>query len=542
MSKIAQYLQEHVLGEVLTAPDIRRQLAHDASVLRLAPAAALYPRDESDIRKAARFCWQLAERGRIVPLGVRGGGSDTSGGSLSSGIIVLPTAHMNRILELEPKKHQVVVEPGITYDKLQQSLFTHGLCLGNYPANGAFATVGGGISANLIGETAHRFGDNTKQVESLRVVLANGEVIETGPVNKRELSKKMGQSNFEGHVYRSLDKLLEDHAESVAKLATAVNGIENGVGYKIEQINHGSDFNLTPLFIGAQGTLGIITDIGLKVQEHRTATTLALVSLGSFKDMAAILSQILALKPILCDFVTGEAMKVIERLNPSQLAGSLDVSDAAVHLFIEFDEIKKSERDKKLKTLGKIVDAVDGYATSASSSADQQRLQKLRQSVATILMTPDSTKRAVPVADNLSVPPSQLPVFLREATRIFNATAISGPMWGHAASGVVRCFVHLDLSEVGDRQRFTKLTESLYNASLSVGGSIAASAEGRVGAPYVPSLYGKEFSELMRKIKAIFDPHGILNPGVKATDQEQVLQMLRNDYNLAHHHEHLPRS
>ncbi len=198
MSKVAHYLQEHLLGEVTYSPEVRRHFAQDASILRLAPAIVVYPRNESDVRKTARFSWQLAERGRGLPITARGGGSDTSGAAIGNGILLVFTAHMGQILTLDPKKEFVTVEPGVTYDKLEQTLHTHGLFLPPCPASKHYATIGGGIANNAIGDKSVKYGATGEYVECLRVVLANGEVIETGPLSKRELSKKLGLSTFEG--------------------------------------------------------------------------------------------------------------------------------------------------------------------------------------------------------------------------------------------------------------------------------------------------------------------------------------------------------
>src|SRR5579872_6336687 len=123
MSKVAHYLQEHLLGEVTDSPEVRRHFSHDASILQLMPSIVVYPRNENDVRKTARFSWQLAERGKVLPITARGGGSNTSGAALGSGILLIFTAHMNRILALDPKKEYIIVEPGATYDKIEQTLY-----------------------------------------------------------------------------------------------------------------------------------------------------------------------------------------------------------------------------------------------------------------------------------------------------------------------------------------------------------------------------------------------------------------------------------
>jgi FAD/FMN-containing dehydrogenase len=212
VGKVAQYLQEHLLGEVTDSTEVRKHFSQDASILRIAPAIVVYPRDENDIRKTMRFSWQLAERGRGLPITARGGGSDTSGAAIGSGILLVFTAHMNRILELDQKKQFVTVEPGVTYDKLEQTLHTHGLFLPPYPASLHYATIGGGLANNSIGEKSVKYGPMSNYTERLRVVLANGELIETGIIGKRELNKKLGLASLEGEIYRTVDTLLEENA------------------------------------------------------------------------------------------------------------------------------------------------------------------------------------------------------------------------------------------------------------------------------------------------------------------------------------------
>src|SRR5476649_258539 len=122
MSQVAHYLQEHLLGEVMTSADARHYFSTDGSIFTVAPSVVVYPRNENDVRKTARFTWQLAERGRIIHMTARGAGTDQTGAALGTGIMLVFPAHMNRILELDTKANIVAVEPGINYGKLQQTL------------------------------------------------------------------------------------------------------------------------------------------------------------------------------------------------------------------------------------------------------------------------------------------------------------------------------------------------------------------------------------------------------------------------------------
>src|SRR5581483_3561155 len=512
MSKVAHYLQEHLLGEVTDSPEVRRHFAHDASILRLAPAIVVYPRNEADVRKTASFTWQLAQRGRTMPITARGGGSNTSGSALGNGILLIFTAHMNKILVLDAKKEFITVEPGATYDKIEQTLFTHGLFLPPYPASQHYATIGGGIATNAIGEKSIKYGPVKRYVDQLRVVLANREIIETGPLTKKELNKKLGLSSFEGEIYRSLDALLEENSELIANEKQRVKAVYNAVGYNLFEVKNKKDFNLTPLFIGSQGTLGIITEATLGVVPNNPLTSMALISLGRLSDLQEALPKILELKPSICDFVNSSVIDLVLQINPNQLNGMLDNPKASIHLFIEFDFPKVSDQKKTLRRLKKIAEKYNGSIQEAHSPHDIEKLWKIRHSVTTLLTQPHGHSKAVPFAEDIAVPVDRLVDFLQRASKIYKDNDLIPAAWGHAGDGVVKMQPMLDLGQVGDRQKLFKVSELIFQTVKELDGSLSAAVgDGRIRAPYVAATYSQEFFDLVLKVKRIFDPHGILN-------------------------------
>lgn len=542
MSKIAHYLQEHLLGEVTTSNEVRQIVSTDSSVLQSMPAFVVYPKDEQDVRKMARFSWQLAERGKVLPITARGGGSGTSGGAIGSGAMVLLSAHMNRILELDVKKRTVTLEPGITYANLAQTLCTHDLFLPAYPATG-YSTIGGGISVNVVGEKSVKYGDTLKCVKGLRVVLANGEVIETGPINKRDLSYKMGLATFEGQIYRAVDTLLEEQAEIINKYAYVSEAQHNSVGYNLSKIRSKSDFDLTPIFVGAQGSLGIITEATLDLAELNPTSAFCLMSIKNLESLQSILPEILKLKPSICDFINRGAIDEVIKLNPKHFSSALGALDQEIHLFIEFNDAKESATKKAIKNLSKITEAYSGELIISEKPEDRLRMEKLRKSVAALFVPSSGQKTAVPVAEDIAVPITSLLDYLKQAQRIFADNHLPFAVWGNAGSGIVRMHPMLDLSQLGDRQKFFKLSEGIYNLVALLKGSVSASAgEGRVKAPYVHQLYGPEFAGLVHSVKAIFDPYNFLNPGVKTASINDVKALLVSHYSLARRHEHRPRS
>ena len=542
MPKIAQYLQEHLAGEVTDVMEVRRYFARDASILEMMPSVVVYPANESDVRKVAHFCWQLAERGKILPITARGGGSDTSGAAIGSGVIIAFTTHMDRILALDPKKEFVTVEPGITFGALQQTLYTHGLFLPPYPASSAYATVGGGIANNIIGEKSVKYGDLGKFVEKLSVVLANGEVIETGPLSKRELNRKLGLTTLEGNIYRGIDALIEENQALLRDERQRIRAIHNRAGYHLFDVKQKSIFDLTPLFLGSQGTLGIVTEATLRLARHNPAAELAILSIGELTDLHDILPRILELKPSICEMVNRDAVYQVTRLNPNQLKGVLDDPSAAMHLIIEFDDGKEGAQKKAVKKLGKLAERAGGYFRTANSSEERERINKLRRAVATLFLEARGNAKAVPVADDVSLPVDRLTDFLNKAIDIYAAAQLQPAVWGQAGDGVVRMRPVLDLSQIGDRQRLFKLADSIYNTALTMGGSISGSAgDGRIRAPYLKHVYGEEASQMMLQVKRVCDPHGILNRGVKTANAEEVKALMRGEYSHRHY-EHLPHS
>lgn len=543
MNKVALYLQEHLLGEVSASPEVRKHFSHDASILHLTPAVVVYPRNENDVRKTSRFSWQLAERGRSFPITARGGGSDTSGAAIGNGIVLVFTAHMNRLLALDTKKSSVIVEPGLNIDKLEQTLYTHGLFLPPYPASKHYATIGGAISNNSHGEKSVKYGPMGEYVDKLRVVLANGEVIETGRLGKRELNKKLGMSTFEGEIYRSIDALLEEKASLIEQGKNLVKAKRNAAGYNIFDVRTKDGLDLTPLFIGSQGSLGIITEATLSAVPHNPLVHMALVSLETLKDLHELLPKIIELEPSVLDMMNKSAVQQISRLNPHQLRGLLDFPAAAVHLFVEFDDQKELVQKRHLKKLQKLVEKAGGYITTAHQLDDLDKIWKVRESVSTILQHADGQSKAVPVAEDISVPTEHLAEFLHKAAEIYSHAGLVGAAWGSAGDGIVRMQPVLDLGQIGDRQKLFKLADAIYELAIDMGGSITGAAgDGRVRAPYTQRQLGHDLYGVMRQVKKIFDPYNILNSGVKTASREDVKAWMRGDYNLAHRHEHLPRT
>lgn len=545
MSKVAHYLQEHLDGEVTTAADVRRFFSTDGSVFSVTPSVVMYPRSENDVRKTARFTWQLAERGRVIPITARGLGTCQGGGAIGSGIMMVFPAHMNRILELDGKTGDVVIEPGINYGKLQQTLHTHHRFLPPYPSSMEFSTIGGAIANNAAGEKTLKYGSTRQYVKSLRVVLANGEVIETGRLSKRELSKKMGLSTFEGEVYRALDALFEEkkHVIDTTKPKTS----KNSAGYDLFDVKHkDGSFDLTPLFVGSQGTLGIVSEATLKTEVYNPETTLIA---GFFDDIRVAEEVVLQLRklpqiPSAMEVVDENLLTFIDEHNPNQLKGIVDKPFHKLIMLIEFDDPNPRIQKRLAKKATKLLDHYQVTYKLETEELAKERLWKIRHSAAALISHSDGNSKALPIIEDGIVPVGSFQEYLRNVYALFEKHHLKPAIWGHAGDANLHMQPFMDLSQVGDRQKVFKVMEEYNRMLISMGGSTSGEhSDGRIRAPFLPELFGEEVYAIFQKVKQIFDPHGTLNPGVKMNvSLDDVKPLLRHEYSMNHLAAHLPRT
>jgi len=526
----------------MTGTDARLYFATDSSILQLAPALVAYPKNENDVRKAARFSWQLAERGRVIPITARGAGTNQTGAALGSGIMLVFPAHMNRVLELDSKANTVTVEPGINYGKLQQTLYTHGRFLPPYPATLEYSTVGGAISENRSGEKSVKYGDTRAYVKGLRVVLANGEVMETGRLSKRELSKKLGLATFEGEIYRSLDTLLEEQHEALQQLERNVT--KNNAGYHLTDIRRkDGSFDLTPLMVGSEGTLGLITEATLKTEPYDTQTILLMAQFDSLEKAQSAILELRNLSdlPSAMELVDGNLLEQVTKINPNLLKEIIQPPYPLLTLLVEFDGGKHAK--KHSKRAEKILHEAAASLQVTDDPEQQQLFWKLRLASSTLLSHNAGLVRPVPLFD-AAVPLDRVRDYLEAVYSLLEANNVQPALWGHAGDSNIHIYPPLNLGQVGDRQKAFRLMDEYTALIIKLGGTISAEAgDGRLRTPYLEQMYGPELYALLQKVKQIFDPYGTLNPGVKfGSSLDDIKAMVRSDYDIDHLYNHLPRS
>jgi FAD/FMN-containing dehydrogenase len=543
-NKIADYLREHITGEVSSDARTLDYFATDGSVLNITPQVAVYPQNTQDVRKVLRFCWRLAEKGTVLPVTARGSGTDQAGGALGDGVILALPAHMNKILSLDAKTGSVTVQPGLNYRSLQNTLNTHGLFLPPYPSSIDYCTIGGSIANNAAGVRTIKYGDTRQMVKALDVVLANGDTISTGRLSKRELAKKKSLGTFEGEIYRQIDSLIHE-SESILDQADPETN-KNSSGYALSKVvDKDGSFDLTPLFVGSQGTLGVVTAAELQSQPHNMQNTIVMIGFTKLDDLSALSQAAVELGPSAVELVDKNLLNQVNALQPAQLRGLIEEPYPNFLLIVEFDDLKERDRAKKVKKLRRVLDELDGTMLAETTDPEErEKIWKIRNSAAVVMGANYKGKAALPLIEDGCVPPENFTKLISATYALFSKFGLEVAVWGHAGDANIHVQPMLNLANLGDRQKAFKLMDAYYGIVLELGGTISGEHnDGRLRTPYMKAMYSPEVYALFAQVKQVFDPYNFLNSGVKfGTTKEDLVTMMRHEFDSAHWRKRLPMS
>lgn len=542
MNKIAQYLSEHIIGEVITSSAVRQAFSTDASLLTITPEIVVYPRVTNDVRKVARFAWQLAEKGHAFPITVRGGGTDQTGAAIGRGIIIATTAHLNTIYELDVKQRLVRLQPGVTFKALNDALAIQGLIVPSFPASAAYSTVGGAIANNASGVLSGRYGATDKWVDQLEIVLANGDILQTGRLTKKEVSRKKGLQTFEGEIYRQIDGLIVDNQQLIDEKIAA--DIRDNAGYAgLADVRHkDGSIDLTPLFLASQGTLGIVSEIIMRASyANLTQRYVGLAAFDSYEAARDAVDDIITLHPSVFEIIDGALFA--DALARGKRYSFLDDDFArGVVLLFSFDDFSERARSKSLKRAVKMLETRQAVVVTATDPEEAQALLNVREVSALALAPEEADVSAPPIVDGVYVPLERLEDFTSALASLATKHHIALPLYGHALEGVFYARPSLQLKKVSDKQKVFKLLDEYTNLVVAHGGHLVGeAAEGRIKTPFAYKHLDDDVLALYRQVKEVFDPYGLLNPGVKqATEIKDLVARLRPDYSVAAYANYLP--
>lgn len=525
---LKERIQSFLQGEVSNDPEVLSAYSTDASLFRQMPKLVCSPRSVMDIQQLVA----LAGKTKGISLTCRAGGSDMTGGPLGSSIVVDVASHMHKLKSLEGEA--AVVEPGMRYRDFEKETLKKGLLLPSYPASRELCCVGGMVANNAGGEKGLRYGKTEKYIESLRVVLDDAEEYEFRALTPSELKSKMRQKGREGEVYRKMFRLLEANGELIAKAKPDVS--KNSAGYALWNIWDGKRFDLTQLFCGSQGTLGIITEITFRLVRPKKHTRLGILFLRNFEILPDLVNQLLPLKPVSMETFDEKTLKLalrffpeiarrVEGKNllslllqfiPEFFIGVRMLGFPKLVVLVEFEEDTRSQVRAKTEKLRKLARSSKIHCRILKSEKDAEKYWVIRHESFNLLREHVAGKRTAPFIDDFIVQPRYLPQVIPKVFEILKRYKIEATLAGHAGSGNFHIIPLMDLSRAEERAKIKKVSDEVYDLIVQYKGSITAEHnDGLIRTPYLEKMYGPRVVRLFKEVKKIFDPKGIFNPGKK---------------------------
>lgn len=529
-------------ADVFTDQTIRDYFSTDGSIFTQTPEAVIYPTNTKDVSEVVKILDEEARSKRkTVGITARGKGTDQSGGALGEGISLVFPAHMHHVLEID--KNLVTVQPGVHYASLQRVLHSHGRFMPPYPSSINFSSIGGAIANNACGEKTIKYGSTREYVKSLKVVLSDGQVINTKRLTALGLARKKQQQDLEGKIYREVDALLKKNHEIIKSAAPHTS--KNAAGYDLWDVRgkYGS-FDLTPILVGSQGTLGIVTEAQLNVPIYNPHTTLLVGFFDDLDHMEAACQKLLKLDPSALEFVDKNLLDFLQQNHPSMIRGLIPSPTPKIVLLCEFDNHSSVVRQTKVHRAIRIMES---YARSHRMSVkpeEQKELWRIRHSAAAVIWMNKGKQKALPIIEDGVVPLYKMKEFLEGTYKLLKKYKLEIAVWGHAGDANLHLQPFFDMSKATDRTKVLKLADEYYKMVISLGGSTCGEHnDGLSRAPYLKELYGAEVYDLFVEVKKIFDPHNIMNPGKKiGVTTDQTKKLLRHSYGMEHLYDHMPHN
>jgi FAD/FMN-containing dehydrogenase len=529
MNKIATYLNEHLIGDATSAKAIRKKYSIDGSILTITPELVVFPVLTNDVRKVARFTWQLAERGHAIGVTVQGTGSDVTGAAIGKGVLIRTSLYLNQILNFLPKERLIHVQPGARISAIQEVLKWHGLALQNVPLESNLATVGGLLANN----TLTHGGTLAGSIEKMEVILANGDVIETRRINKHEVNKKLGLQTFEGEIYRKISGIIEDNEAAITGIAE--DATPDNTGYRgIASVRRkDGSMDLTPLFLGSQGTLGIISEVVLKASFYAKEVSAALILAESRESARDIADSLLAIQPSQLNIIEGTLVnrarghgRQFSLLSDDDVSGSL--------ILVKFDDLNDRARNNKLKRLQKAVEKM-GIGMVDTSDHTIEEFEQIDRLVAATQRMESDDKTVLPILSGAYIPNDRREEFFASLDELAAKQHVELPVRIDALSNTLEALPYLKLSSVSDKQKvFRLINEFAAIVAKHSGSFVAGDAEGRLKANAAWALLDDTEVALYEAIREVFDPFGTMNPGVKQkADVRTLVSSLRASYDVA---------
>ncbi|MCO5265493.1 MAG: FAD-binding protein [Lentimicrobium sp.] len=526
-------LRSKLKGDLYTGDSMRILYATDASAYREMPAAVCRPMDEEDLRTLIAFASSMK-----IPLIPRTAGTSLAGQVVGHGLVADVSKYMTRVLELNVEERWVRVQPGVVLDELNKMLEPHGLFFGPETSTSNRCMIGGMVGNNSCGSHSLVYGSTRDHTLEIKALLSDGSEAIFGPLSQQAFAGKCKLQNLEGSLYRSIRDMLQspaNQAEIRAQYPDAALERRN-TGYALDLLletapftSGAADFNFCRLLAGSEGTLAFSTEIKLNLVPLPPKEK-ALICIHCHTLEEAFKGNLIALryKPVAVElidkFILDRTKENIEqRKNRFFIQGdpaAILVVELALETRQAIDQLS-AELETGMRNEGY------GYHFPVLYGADINKVWALRKAGLGLLSNIPGDKKPVAVIEDTAVNPAVLPEYMADFKQMLEQLGLDCVYYAHIATGELHLRPVLDLKDPKDVELFHTVALETAKLVKKYRGSLSGEhGDGRLRGEFIPLMIGHHNYHLLKKIKAIWDPEGIFNPG-KITDTPKMNASLR---------------
>lgn len=521
-------------GDVEYGYGARLAVSTDNSVYQNLPQGVIFPRGTDDLHVALTLA--NSPEFSALTFSPRGGGTGTNGQSLNDGIIVDMSRHMNNILEINEQEGWVRVQTGVVKDQLNKFLKPYGYFFSPDLSTSNRATLGGMINTDASGQGSLVYGKTSDHVLELRSVLVNGEILET--VNQPTHEARAGGDSSPQKITKQVADICFEHRDLILDKFPRLNRFLTG--YDLEHVYNDdlSEFNLTRILTGSEGSLAFISEAKLNLTPIPKLRTLVNIIYDSFDSalrdapnlvkakatsVETVDSKVLGLAKqdivwdTVSDLIPHREDKVTDGLNMVEYASN-DPKEQAQLLQILAQRL---EEDIELERGG-----ILGYQV-CNELGEINRIYAMRKKSVGLLGATKGFKKPIAFAEDTAVPPEQLADFIVEFRALLDSHDLHYGMFGHVDAGVLHVRPAMDMCDEVQERRLVEISDQVVALTAKYGGLMWGEHGKGYRSEYGPEFFGQALFEQLRVIKGIFDPKNRLNPGKICTPIEGDHQLVR---------------
>lgn len=515
-------LDRRIEGDVRCDALSRTVYSIDASIYQIEPVGVVLPKSREDIEAAIAFA-----RDHRLSITPRGAATGTTGGCIGPGLIIDTSKYLNSILNIDFDSEIAVCEPGVVQDQLNAALAPRGYRLGADTSTGNRATLGGMVGNNSSGAHSMRYGKMVDDLVVAELLTADGDRMRCAAVDFAEKLRSPQCSDSERRVYQTISHIRSQLADEIAARFPKIQ--RRVSGYNLDEMVRPGPVNLSKLIAGSEGTLGVTTELTVRISRKPAATGVCVLHFDNLIDGLKTVEFILEFKPYAVELIDDQVI-ALGREHPVT-RGQLNWLEGAPGglLAVEFDGETTTELGERLEAFRVASEkANSAYAQVVLTDPTEiKKVWNLRKSGLGLIMSRRSNDRAIAFLEDVAVPPERIAEFMSDFRDYIHGAGKEAGFYGHAGVGCIHVRPMLDLRSDGDVELMVRMMEDVSDMVLDYGGAVSGEhGDGLVRSWLNEKLFGAAIYEAFTAVKSAFDPDNRMNPG-KIVDGQRPDKGLR---------------